>query len=88
MQITITDQFDNERPIFIRLDGMSVSRTGEGSTAEFKGFVSQASADDNVSDAVWARTLEFDADLSRSLPDQAFAALQAALASDEADAGT
>ena len=82
MQITITDQFDNERTIFIRLDSVSVTRSGEGSAAVFKGFVSQASADDYVSDAVWVREIQFDADLSQPLPGQAFAALEAALDAD------
>lgn len=76
IKATVIDSFGEERSLYIRLNNVESSNHGVASTAKFRGFISQQAFIDKCH-YLWESDIAFDADVSRPLWPQAYAALKA-----------
>lgn len=77
MAIKIKEEtmFGEERELYVRLNNVEASNHGERATALFRGFLSEQAFRDGKH-YVFEKTVEFVADVSTSLWEQAYVALK------------
>lgn len=71
----IKTTFGEDRECYIRLNNVEVSNHGQKATALFRGFISE-DAYKSGAGFVWERDVEFDADVTKPIWTQAYAAFE------------
>lgn len=75
IKATVTTKFGEDREVYIRLNNIEASNHGVTSYALFRGFLSKEAFDSGAS-FVHEEVIEFSADVSAPLWDQAYSALK------------
>lgn len=78
IKATVETVFGSTQEVYIRLNNVETNNHGVKSVALFRGFVSKE-AFDSGKHYVWEHAVEFDADVSAPLWDQAYRQLKAVL---------
>ena len=75
---TVKTSLGEDRELYIRLNNIEASNHGERSSAKFRGFISQEAYQTGANYA-WEQDVEFVADVTQPLWEQAYRALKSTL---------
>lgn len=78
IQATVKTQYGEDRDLYIRLNNVEASNHGVMASALFRGFLSQA-AFEGGANYMWEQSVEFVADVTQPLWEQAYSELKRVL---------
>jgi hypothetical protein len=84
IQATVKTQYGEDRDLYIRLNNIEASNHGVMASSLFRGFLSQA-AFEGGANYMWEQSVEFEADVTQPLWEQAYSELKRVLGTECGD---